>query len=65
MFECLETGPRHEVGEFISDVIFQTYSDVNVNSSEKMVFSSFRPQGSGAIMRGGARRLTGITICKV
>ena len=30
MFECLETGPRHEVGEFISDVIFQTYFDVNI-----------------------------------
>ena len=35
------------------------------NSSEKMVLSSFRPQGSGAVMRGGAWRLTGITICKV
>ena len=40
MLGCLETGPRHEVGEFINDVISQTSSAVSIgNSSEKMVLS--------------------------
>ena len=44
MFGCLETGPRHELGEFINDVMAPDLVCCQQNSSEKMVLSVLWPE---------------------